>query len=282
LGVSIGEQSAASVNAFVRRIGVGLSYPIAVDAKAGQSKGRMAETWMEAAGMGAPRFIPTSFIVSGTGRILWIGSTFDLRIVIERVLASDWDASAFARIFKSQQARMNQEYVLRHDPVLEQLGSIRKSMASGEFRLAVKQIDSIAMLKSPKVKQAAALMLPVKFVALRQLHDMKTYYAESRKAATEWASDPHILNALAWDIVDPASRLEYKDYDLAIQDAEKAVQLTDRKNANLLDTLAWAHWEKGHRTAAVAFEQEALSLAQGPDKQEMSKTLARFSMRAKP
>jgi hypothetical protein len=62
-----------------------MTYRVALDDKEGSEKGKMAETWMEAAGQNG---IPTAFLIDTTGHVAWIGHPMTLKEkTIEDVLA---------------------------------------------------------------------------------------------------------------------------------------------------------------------------------------------------
>jgi tetratricopeptide (TPR) repeat protein len=74
----------------------------------------------------------------------------------------------------------------------------------------------------------------------------------------------HILNALAWlQATYPSAAI--RDGAKAIDNAKKACELTDRSNANFIDTLAAAYAEAGDFDAAVREERVAVELAASRD-----------------
>jgi tetratricopeptide (TPR) repeat protein len=69
------------------------------------------------------------------------------------------------------------------------------------------------------------------------------------------------------------------DEDAALEAAERAVTLTNRTDPALLDTLARAHYVKGHSDRALAVEEEALRLVPAGKsalRNELESNLARF------
>src|SRR6185369_13374592 len=60
---------------FVKKMGPKMTYPVALDDKEGGGKGKMAETWMIAAGQHG---IPTAFLVDTKGMIAWMGHPMEL------------------------------------------------------------------------------------------------------------------------------------------------------------------------------------------------------------
>ena len=86
-------------------------------------------------------------------------------------------------------------------------------------------------------------------------------------------------NELAWlgltelPAESPSRRLEQ-----LLRYAERAVELTERKDGANLDTLARAHWERGDKPTAVAVQREAIEAtrAAGGDTSELEQALARY------
>jgi len=277
VGVAVRTAEVQNIKTYVGKLGKGMDYAVAADRPTQAGRSTSAQLWMDAAGMGAPRFIPTSFVVGSDGQVKWIGSTFDLPSVLEKVLLPSWDVHLFAKIFRSQQERMNKQYVLRHDPNLKRLADAKASIDAKNYRLAIHQLNEILATRHLKSQVAAGVVLPLKFAAYRSLNDIDGYYADSIRTSVAWNHDPHVLNALAWDILDPESKLRVRKYSLALGYAERAVRLSSRQNSNMLDTLAWAFWKTGNGPAAVANEKAALAIAKAQDKPDMALTLAKFS-----
>jgi thiol-disulfide isomerase/thioredoxin len=88
--------------------------------------------------------------------------------------------------------------------------------------------------------------------------------------------DAMTLNSLAWQIVDPDAEIANRDTKLALKAVERAVELTQRKEASILDTLAWAYYFAGERAKAIATETEAIGLLSGDEKAQYEASLERM------
>src|SRR5881394_2901739 len=75
IGQDIWENDANDVKPFVQKMGEKMNYRVAIDDTSDGGRGKMSNTWMEAAGEHA---IPTAFLVSGEGKIVWIGMPISL------------------------------------------------------------------------------------------------------------------------------------------------------------------------------------------------------------
>ena len=81
------------------------------------------------------------------------------------------------------------------------------------------------------------------------------------------ADDASQLGQLAWAIAS-SPELGFQDLDFALQCAKKAMELSQEKDADLLDTYARVLFEKGDKEQAVTYAEKALQLAEKPDMKE--------------
>jgi predicted Zn-dependent protease len=83
-------------------------------------------------------------------------------------------------------------------------------------------------------------------------------------------------NELAWTIA-TSDNADQRCLDLAEKMAERAMQLTDGKNAGVLDTLARVQFMLGKKTEAIATEEKAVSMETNQnEKNDLEKTLAGY------
>ena len=85
--------------------------------------------------------------------------------------------------------------------------------------------------------------------------------------------DADLLNEIAWHIL-TGGGIRQRDLPLATRLAEKAMKLSEYKNANILDTYARALFDNGQ--AAVAIEYQKKAVAAAPDDREIAATLERY------
>src|SRR5881628_2427577 len=89
IGQDCWERDDSLVAPFVKSMGDKMTYRVALDDKEGSEKGKMAETWMVAAGRNG---IPSAFLVDTKGLVAWIGHPMQLKeTVIEEVLSGKFD-----------------------------------------------------------------------------------------------------------------------------------------------------------------------------------------------
>ena len=95
IGMNVWENDVAQVEPFVKKMGDKMDYAVATDVVArGERQGKMATTWMAAAGRNG---IPCSFIVDRQGKIAWIGHPMAMDEPLKKVMESKAEASASAK-----------------------------------------------------------------------------------------------------------------------------------------------------------------------------------------
>jgi len=94
------------------------------------------------------------------------------------------------------------------------------------------------------------------------VNEQRAYELGRQLARNEHKDNPYILNRLAWSIVQdhPERTLKSPDYALAIEIAQRAVQLTNEENPFILDTLAYALFKLGRVEEAVRYQEKAVAL----------------------
>ncbi len=111
IGQDCWEQDDKLVEPFIKTMGDKMTYRVALDdktdSKTNSMKGKMAETWMAAAGRNG---IPSAFLIDTKGVVAWIGHPMGLKEeTIEQVLAGKYDiqkaAADYEKDLKEQAAR---------------------------------------------------------------------------------------------------------------------------------------------------------------------------------
>jgi tetratricopeptide (TPR) repeat protein len=92
--------------------------------------------------------------------------------------------------------------------------------------------------------------------------EQKAYALARQLANNEYKRNPDMLNMLAWSIVEdnPQRTLKSPDYALAVEIAQRAVQLTNEKDPFILDTLAYALFKQGKVEEAIRYQEKAVAL----------------------
>ncbi len=246
IGVSIWEQvGVEEVEAFVREMGDKMDYIVAFD------DGRtMANTWMQASGQ---RGIPTAFVVDQQGRIVWIGHPMaDLETVLDEVLAGkfDWQSAAKRR---QEEAKREAEI----EATFEKIGALYNEK---KYEEALAELDKLI----EKVPEMRAPLTMSRFNLLATIDEKRALAYARELLEGAFKDDANSLNMLAWVMVgdDMPIQMKEPDYDLAIRIAKRAVELTKEQDANILDTLAMAHFRKGNLQKAVEVQRKAIAVAE--------------------
>ncbi len=135
-----GDPRVDAVRAFVERKGEDMDYVVAMDNPATEP---VFKAWMNAAGAFG---IPTSFIVDGGGRLVWMGNPMGARLAdfdhaLEQALAGNSDLAA-AKIL---QAEANAQAEARRRKQ-EELRPLREAQQRGDYPVVVAEAHKLAML----------------------------------------------------------------------------------------------------------------------------------------
>ena len=251
IGVTSTDKSGNSlekVKQMVEQKGDGMAYTVAFD-----QERQTNQAYMKAAGEGG---IPCSFLVDGGGKIAWIGHPMWLDLALGPVLAGEWDyQKGPAQVAKASDA----------------LDAIYKKVLS-EPANALTELTRLQAAYPPVAEQFDDLRFRL-LLSAHQLDEAWTFGGRlvDRAIANK---DAAALNALAWTIVDPDAQIEKPDIALALRAAEAGVRFTEEKDANLLDTLARAHFLSGHLDKALHLQQKAALV--NPENKGIAETLERY------
>src|SRR5262249_43890238 len=175
------------VAAFVEKMGAKMAYRVALDDKSGESKGKMAETWMAAAGRNG---IPSAFLVDTKGSIAWIGHPMSLEDqVIEDVLAGKFDTKKAAAQYEKDQ----ENEVKMRTAWME----IMKPLQQKDWDTAMAKLDDYEKLLPQKDRAGADMM---RFNILVAKKDYPAAYKLAEKFSDEHKDDAELQNELAWRI----------------------------------------------------------------------------------
>ncbi len=245
IGVNVWEDDPEKVETFVKNMGDKMDYRVVLDdVPEGEDKGKMAVTWLEAAGQSG---IPCSFLIGKDGKILWIGHPAELEEILKAVLDGTYDPAA-AQAEAAKQEELERKFSEAMDGV-----------QSPEDALAA--LEKLGKESPELAEQTTAMRFGIMISALK---DYKGAYKLAAQIAEEKKDEPQVLNELSWTIL-TAPGLEKRDVALALKMAERAVELTKGEDAALLDTLARAHFEAG-REKAIELQKKALEMADDENK----------------
>jgi thiol-disulfide isomerase/thioredoxin len=258
IGVSILEEDQAGVKPFVKQMGAKMGYTVAMDTALGD-KGFMAKNWFDAAGEDG---IPTAFIIKN-GKIAWIGHPMAMEEPLKKIQAGTWDikttrAMRIAGKIKAKQMVIVQD---KATPFLQ----------LKQYDKALDVIDA-GIKKTPSVEENLAKMKLNLLLMLNKTEEAVTY---ADHLVSDIFKDPMRLNDLAWGIVDPKIKKKVPElYPVAHKAALKAVELTENKELDILDTLAWTYFVNGDVEKAIEIETKLVEAKK--DNPDYAQSLAAF------
>lgn len=232
----------ATVDKFVKEMGVKMDYNVAIDGPAGA----VSDAWMKAANQNG---IPTAFIVDQNGTIAWIGHPMDgMDETLGQILAGKYDAKAAAKK-RAEAAAAEAEM----------------EAAFGELSLAISTQDfekAAAIYKKVAAKMPAASRPQICASIYSAIFDADRAEAIKFAKANEddFNKDAMALNEVAWSIVE-VNDASKEDYAWACTLAEKAAKLRDKDYA-ILDTYAYALYRTGDKAKAIEVQTKAVELAE--------------------
>jgi thiol-disulfide isomerase/thioredoxin len=258
IGQNCWERDESLVAPFVKSMGDKMTYRVALDDKEGSEKGKMAETWMEAAGRHG---IPSAFLIDTTGHIAWIGHPMELKEkTIEAVLAGTYnakEASAADEKEKSQLQSLAQK--------------LQAAMQDKDWDTALSSLDELAKLVPADEAESVSM---VRFKILLGKKDYTAAFKVIRQISDAHKDDPTVQNDLAWKIITDKS-IEQPDLDLAQTMAQRAIDAAKEpaQKSMFMDTLARVKFMQGSKEEAIALQQKALAQAGDDSKDKFQRTL---------
>ncbi len=247
------------VGDFVKAKDGAMAYTVAID-----NERWMADNWMKAAGQNS---IPAAFLVGKTGMIEWIGHPGSLDSVMTQYVAGEWDVNkAKAELAKEQE---------KERLWMEVMMPLRKSMMSDDRQATIAAFKT-ANEKMPNDENIMSMQFQF---MLEDASTCKQGYAIGERIMKANWDNAQTLNMLAWTVADDGDVAE-RNLSFAMKAATRAVELTDNKDASVLDTLARVYWEQAQeaRNMAVKLQEQAIATAQeGPMKDSLESTLAGYT-----
>lgn len=259
IGQDVFERDQSQVPTFIAQMGAAMTYRVALDDVSDKGRGKMAATWMEAAGQSG---IPTAFVVDKHGLIAWLGHPAQLNEeVLEPILAGTFD---LAKAVAAEGARTKNKTQL--DRLKQKLDSSMRDKQWSDAESALAEIEQLL----PNEGENLAL------VRFRLLVSKGDYEAASRMVESLTAAGPdksrmELKLASALVAVQPE---DPRALDLAEDLARKANE-TARSPANL-EALARIAFMKGNKNKALGLQQQAIDLADAKLKPVLRRTLATY------
>ena len=194
------------------------------------------------------RGIPSSFIIGKDGKIEWIGHPIRIDEPLAAVLDGTWDREAARK-------KYDEDQVLQQE--MNRIRSALSAAIRANDQTAAMEILDEAILRFPE--NSSWRMQKFNLLLLR-FHQYKAAYILGNQLVEKNFDNSSVLNSIAWTIADTEG-LEDRDLDLAMKAATQANELTDSKDAPILDTLARVYYEKGDLINALKWQNLAVKYA---------------------
>lgn len=208
--------------------------------------------------------IPTAFVISKDGRIVWIGHPMSLNEqILEDILAGHFDMAAFAEEYEKQLQEQNH--------LVKLYKRLHQATRDNDWDAADEALDEI--LRPRPDAQDGYAWVRVKILFGRKKYEEGCRFA--RAFSDKHPTDAHMQNQLAWVMV-TQQNLEPRILALAAKIAERANKAANRKAAHILDTLARVQFMSGKTTEAIATEQKAVELAPEEEKERCQDFVADY------
>jgi len=245
-----------AVTSLVAEKGEGMNYSVAWD-----TQRQTLDAYLKAS---RQNYIPCVFLIDREGRLAFIGHPSKIDQPLKQLADGTFDLNTAAEQYKADVAkRMTEQEKSRE---ARRYGErFAQACEAKDWEAAVAAYDEGAPLSNKFAFEAAVGRNESdgKFkILLLLLKD----YAKASKFGNELvdgiaAESPNMLNQIAWTIVDPKNNVENKDLKLAMRAAELADQLTQHRDAAIVDTLARVYFWQGDLAKAVDLQTKAVKLA---------------------
>lgn len=224
----------AKATKFAKQAGEMMDYDVAMDT----ADGAMANNWLAAAGI---RGIPSTFVVGGDGRILWIGHPMvGLEEVMDLAVQGKLDVETGKKISTDTRAKFNQFYGM--------IKTHGDEMKAGDFAGALKTADQIVALL-PNITDGVEMRLS----ALVHV-DPAAARAYAQSSAKRFYRSPYLLMSLSRDLMEMPNPTP-EDAKLALSFARSATKYFG-EDASTLQLLAEAYHKTGDNKAAAEKQQK--------------------------
>jgi thiol-disulfide isomerase/thioredoxin len=261
IGQNVWERDVAGVEPFVKQMGEKMTYRVALDqVPEGQDRqGKMAETWMAAAGQNG---IPAAFLVDKQGRIAWIGHPLELKeSVIEQVLAGTFDIQKAAA--EAELMRKNRRQLMQ---LQQRLNAAFRAEQWDQAESVLNEIEKL--LPAEQRGQLAAVRLRI----LVGKGDSQGAFKLAGALSDAHQDNARLQNEIAW-LLATDEKIKERNLDLLEKIATRANDAAQGKDPSILDTLARILFMSGKKAKAIELQKQAVTLAEGAAKAQLQKTL---------
>jgi tetratricopeptide (TPR) repeat protein len=214
---------------------------------------------MQAAGQNG---IPCAFIVGKSGKVEWIGHPIEIDEPLQQVVGDTWDVTAARNAFL--ETRESQAVMQEYAP------KITAALQNGDFQTGVGLIEQL-IERFPENQEFK--LARFQFLLKGEMFDEANKTAEA--LIKESNDNAQQLEQLAWILATVVSG-PGPDLDLALSAAKRAEELTESKNASMLDTVSRVLFLKGNIEEAIAMQKKAIEIVDAGNKPQYEENLKEY------
>lgn len=214
-------------------------YTVAIDKESNTS-----DAYMKASGQSG---IPCAFIVGKDGYVEWIGHPMTMDEPLAKVVAGDWNRTAYKETFAREQAQKKKDRALRRELFTAQRSGDNQKVLAILDRELKEDPDNLNYLMQ-------------KFELMVGPMNDEQGYEVGWKILKQNRNNSQILNAISWYTLDDPA-VEDRDLEFAMAAAKAANEASGGNDAAVLDTLARAYFETGDLNRAIKFQKKAVENA---------------------
>ena len=192
--------------------------------------------------------IPYAFIIDTNGVVVWSGHpTEHLDESLRDILAGTYDIDTAAETESADE-------------------ELQRLLMGGDLENALTVLDKLLSKNKDNFEY-----YELKITILAQLGQFDRAKGVYKEVSRVYADSAENLNTLAWMIA--VSPFEMCDLQLAWSAATRAVELSQRENSAILDTLARVYYAAGLLDLAMATQREAVEKSNSDDRDSLKATL---------
>ncbi|MFO1499560.1 MAG: redoxin family protein [Verrucomicrobiota bacterium] len=270
IGQDCWENDESLVEPFIKKMGDKMTYRVVLDDKEGSQRGKMAESWMSAAGQNG---IPTAFLVDTNGALAWIGHPMTLKDEdIEAVLTGKHDLKkALADFLQSRKEQ--EEWMAAQVPI----SKIRAAIQKKDWADADAKLQEAAKVISKDDAQRWRLRILLAKQDYRGATDLaeELFRPSNGNSGSDDSGNAMALNETAWQMA-IAPDLSREDMKRAETLAQRADDMTKHKNPMIIDTLARIIFRQERKDEAIALQEKAVRLSDDDMRSQLQNTLEAY------
>jgi len=194
------------------------------------------------------RGIPCAFIVGKDAKVEWIGHPMSMDEPLEQIVRDQWDRTAFKSEFEGQATRQQQAQDLSR--------KLAEARQAKDWPTVLKLLDEMAKQQPENVQ----VRIDTFMTLLRDMNTPSLAYQYGGGLVRDHWDDHMLLNQIAWYVVDTEG-IETRDTDFAMKAAMRANELSNGRDAAILDTVARVHYESGDLDEAIEWQKKAVKHA---------------------